>query len=279
MRYISFFSLIFLYSCGVYQQNRLFKTDEEIIRNAQLATQNGNYVIESGDLLEVRVWVDDGKLLIAPPSTLDNENNNVNPNQNNQQQLQQQFQQQGQGNGGGVADRIFPVTYPSFLIQENGNASLPLVGSVKLSGFTLSQADSLLASKYEEKDYNDVFVKTIYSNKRVIVFNGTNSVIVPLIHERMTLLEVIARAGGFSNEVRAKNIKVLRGKLPKPDVIILKLGTIESMGETQSDMIAKPNDIIYIEPIRKTAIEVLRDISPVLSFVTSVVTLAIVLGR
>ena len=45
------------------------------------------------------------------------------------------------------------------------------------------------------------------------------------------------------------------------------------MGLEHMILTLEPNDIIYVEPVRKPFLESLRDISPVLTFISTIATL------
>lgn len=270
---IAILLLLGLNSCKVYNQNIMFKTKENVkssklVIESYITQAQKNYLIQKQDYLEIRVYSNEGEIIIEPPSP-DNRGLNGDPLQN------QQLLQQTQGLGA-VQGNQFPLQTPIFLVQEDGFAKLPKVGKVKLENLTLDQADSLLEIKFNEF-YKDCYVRTRYSNKRVIVFKGTTGLVFPLRNEKISLLEVLASTGGMPNDVRATNIRLIRGDLQDPEVLLINLSTIEGM--RKQNLIVEPNDIIYIEPIRKTFLETLGDISPILSTVTSIATLFFIFGR
>ena len=84
-------------------------------------------------------------------------------------------------------------------------------------------------------------------------------------------------AGGFNNDASGKNIRLIRGDLSNPQVQVIDLSTIEGMAKANLEI--QPNDIIYVEPVRRPFAESLKDIVPVLSLLTSVLALVIALDR
>jgi polysaccharide export outer membrane protein len=89
----------------------------------------------------------------------------------------------------------------------------------------------------------------------------------------MTLLEVLAEAGGINNQMRLTNVRLVRGSLQNPNVYVIDLTTVEGMRRV--NMEALPNDIIYIEPLRRPFIEAFKDVSPVVSMITGLSTFVI----
>lgn len=244
-----------LSGCKIYNQNILFKTETEIKSTSLLqglvASAEQNYIIQKNDYITMNVYTNKGEVLIEPQPPL-----GVNG-----------------GNNQGVAAQPALTRY---LVQENGDVNLPVIGFTKLQGYTLRQADSLLSVKFSEI-YKEAFVMTNYSSKRVVVLIGTSGRVIPLTYENMYLPEILALSGGVANNLRARNIRLIRGDLKDPDVYIINLSTIE--GLKMANLRVQPNDIIYIEPIRKTFIESLSDISPILSFISTIIAFTLILGR
>ena len=150
----------------------------------------------------------------------------------------------------------------SFLVNENGDTNLPMVGLVHLQGLTLYEADSVLVKLYS-KFYENPFIKTQYINKRVTVVMPTGNRNIGLYNENLTIIEILTLAGiqegRFQGLGKGNNIKLIRGESLK----IIDLTTPE--GIRLANIQVQPGDIIYVEPRRRRAIE---DISENLSIVT-----------
>ncbi|MEP5612374.1 MAG: polysaccharide export protein EpsE, partial [Cyclobacteriaceae bacterium] len=103
------------------------------------------------------------------------------------------------------------------------------------------------------------------------VLGAPGGKVIPLQNENMHLVEVLALAEGVELGAKAQNIKLIRGdRIYKVD-----LSTISGMQE--SNLRVEPGDIIYVEPWRRPWLETLKDASPALSLVTSVLTLIFVI--
>jgi polysaccharide biosynthesis/export protein len=59
------------------------------------------------------------------------------------------------------------------------------------------------------------------------------------------------------------------------DVFVADFSTIE--GYRKGNIIVQPGDIIYIEPVRKSFIEGVREYGPILTLITTLVTLTLVI--
>lgn len=242
-----------LSSCGMYRQNIMFKTKNEQLKEV-VSNTTQNYIIKATDQLSLSVYSNAGELIIDPNFTLRKE---IGVNGNMTRMMEK----------------------PTYLVRPDGTVKLPMIGYIPIVGYTLTQADSLLSEKYSEY-YIESFATLKLENRRVIVLGGggvSSGLIVPLENEHMSILEVIALAGGVPNTAKAHNLRLIRGDLNDPQVEVIDLSTISGM--KTANMYVQPNDVIYIEPVRKVVVESVRDISPILSLLTSLLTLAIILNR
>ncbi|WP_425392718.1 polysaccharide biosynthesis/export family protein [Ekhidna sp.] len=203
---------------------------------------DGNYKLMPNDALLLDVFTNDGERLIDP-----NQEMMTNPGQQ-QQQFRDRFQ---------------------YIIQANGNATFPMIGDMNLEGMTLFEAERAIASKFDSV-YKGTFVKLRITNRRVFVLGSPGGGVVQLPNENTSIIEVLASAGGLEMGAKAQNIKLIRGK----EVYRINLSTISGMKETQMNVV--PGDVIYVEPWRRPWLQTLRDVSPALSLVSSVLTLIVV---
>jgi protein involved in polysaccharide export with SLBB domain len=225
-----------------------------------------NYLIQPNDYLNIQVYTNKGERLIDPNGELKFGSPNVG------------------GGGGGTAatgrgaSGVRSAT--EYLVQADGTVRLPLVNRVSVKGLSLIQADSVLQQQYNEF-YKDSFVKTSVSNNRVIVLGASGGQVISLNNDNMNLLEVLALsggidatnnggAGGFSQYGgRANNIRIIRGNLKNPQIQFIDLTTIEGM--RRGNLQIEPNDIIYVQPVRRPFIEGLNSITPIFTIVSSII--------
>jgi len=224
----------------------MFKIDEEqdlSYLSSDITVIEKNYTIQPNDLVELKVYTNKGEQIIDP---------------NNELQIQQN-QNQRQN------DR------PEFLVLEDGTVKLPMVGNVKLGGMKINEAQEYLEKKYNVF-YKDAFIILRYINKRVIVLGAPGGQVIPLQDENISVIEIVALAGGIDREGKAGNIRLIRGDLHEPEVFMIDLSTIAGM--RTSMMNAMPGDIIYIEPRVKVVTEGTKDFMALFSILVSTLTLA-----
>jgi len=118
-------------------------------------------------------------------------------------------------------------------ISGNGTITFPLAGVLKLSELAVPEAESLLAERLSEflvKPQVTVLIKE-YGNKQVYVLGEVKkpgSIQIPA-ERRLTILEAITMAGGFTELAAQDRTKVLRGA-----------------GDKTADIYLEPNDTVYV---------------------------------
>jgi len=250
-----------------YRQNILFRTEggtgiDTTKLRAVVNRAERNYIIQPNDYLQIRVFTNNGERILDPNGELQF----GSPSGLSTNTTRSTAKNATTGGAGSTGSE--------FLVQVDGTVRLPMVSTIKVSGLTLLQADSLLQVRYNEF-YKGSFVDTRVTNNRVVVLGTLGGRVIPLENDNVNLLEVLALAGGIDGGAgssarsggKANNIRLIRGDLKKPQVQIIDLTTIEGM--QRANLQVEPNDVIYIEPIRRPFFEALSDINPVLSLVST----------
>jgi polysaccharide biosynthesis/export protein len=246
LRYYIFLILFpLICGCSGYKQHIMLKTGEGSypydMEYARFLAER-NYRIQVNDRLEIRVYTNEGERIIDPDFELQKELNRNNMTRED--------------------------SY--YFVQKGGNVKIPMVGEVTLEGLTLREAEKTLEEEFSEF-YKEPYVTLKFVNKRVIVMGLEESQVIPLENEDMNLIEVLALAGGIQKNMKASNIRLIRGDLNNPQVQIIDLSTIEGM--KQADLKVYSGDIIYVEPVVHVFSESSRDFIPLLSIMTSFVAI------
>lgn len=247
--------VLFIWSgCGKkYTSNIILKTEDgDINWSAEYKKTIDEYSLRVGDKIQFNIYTNLGEAIIDPSGKLVAANS---------------VPSEGQGTSGGK---------PSYEVSESGTCFFPVIGKHNIAGLKVSELDSLLTSNYE-RYYNEVYIISKVVNKRVIVIGGKGSQVIPLENSNTNLLEIIAIYGGIDKESMAYNIRIVRGDLKTPEITIVNLRTVSDMKNTVVRI--KPDDIIYIEPIRKPFTEGLRDNIFIFQIVNILFTLTILVER
>jgi protein involved in polysaccharide export with SLBB domain len=270
--------LLLFTSCAsnrYYNQRVLFRlTDEKgnQIDTAKLRVAvnrtDRNYRIQPNDFLDIRVYTNKGERIIDPNGELQ-----LGSSAGQVPSLAPRSTAAPSGRAAQVSRAGGSSSGLELLVQANGMVAVPIIGQTHLSGLTLHQADSTLQVLFAPY-YRDTFIQTRVTNNRVIILGSPGGVVVPLANDNMNLLEVLALAGGVdgngggANGIyryggKTSNIRIIRGDLKNPQIEQIDLSTIAGMRRANLQM--EPNDIIYIEPVRRSFLEGLTDAGPVFS--------------
>jgi len=242
--------VIFASSCTI-NKNIMFKTDREFVYD-QPADSLDEYRLSPNDRIVFRLFTNKGDKLLQGASIT----------------------------GEAVKDNFNILNEINYTIQPDSTVKLPIVESIKLAGLTLLEAESYLEEMYTPY-YNKAFAQILLLNNRVIVFPGSggDAVVIPLQNRNTTIIEALASAGGISERGDASKVKLIR-KIPgkeKPDIYLIDLSTIE--GIALSQMPVQAYDVVYVEPVPEIASEVLKDLAPLLTLVSTFSILAALILR
>lgn len=164
-----------------------------------------------------------------------------------------------------------------FLVDPEGYVEFPVIGRQYVAGYTIRQLQTKLEEFYAFQ-FNNPYAIIRITNRRCIVFNGEGGTgfIVPLNNMGVSVIEAIALAGGVSKNGDASQIKIFRRKPDRThDVYLIDLSTIE--GIRYANMSVQSGDIIYVQKNPLIAREILSDVQPVISILSSIaITYAIV---
>ncbi len=236
--------MIFFTSCGWLNPSIMLETDKDY-KYAQNpdSTKATDYKLSPNDILEFSMYSNDGFKLVDLTSL-------------NAANMGYRFESNIQ-----------------YLVESDGSAKLPVLGRIKLSGYTIREVETLLEEKYASF-YVRPYVIMSVSNKRVIVFPGSagDAKVIPLLNNNTTLIEALALAGGIADDGKAKMVKLIRESADKKhEVFLIDLSVIE--GIKQGSMVLQANDIIYVEPRKKYASRFIQEAAPIVSILTSIFVL------
>lgn len=163
----------------------------------------------------------------------------------------------------------------SFLVDKNGFVALPMIGRVKVSGMTRSQAATFLEQKYSTNLKNPIIEVNILNIGVSVMGEVKREGFYPLVKEKTYLPEILAAAGGVTAYGKLKQLRIFRGDLKDPEIIIFDLTQIDALKDEQ--MLLQSGDIIYIEPRNyKLFTDSAQPVVALASLFTSLATLAIV---
>ncbi len=135
-------------------------------------------------------------------------------------------------------------------VNANGAISMPLIGTVKVGGMTLLEAQNTIEAKLAQflvSPQVSLFIEE-YGNKTVFVMGEVQrpgSYPIPT-ESRMTVLEAISTAGGFTPIAGQDRTRVLRNVNGTSVTYTIEVKAITQQGQKEKDLVLEPNDVIYV---------------------------------
>ena len=152
--------------------------------------------------------------------------------------------QEGMAGGGGTNLQLMGV-----MVDTEGNIEYPEVGKVKVSGLSVFEAQDKLQSIAGEY-IRDAVVRIRLLNFRFTVLGEVNGeTVVTSPNTRVTMMEAVGMAGGFTELADRSMVKVIRQNGPVSDVFYVDL-LDEDYVESEKYYIQQ-NDIIIVPPLRQ----------------------------
>jgi len=135
-------------------------------------------------------------------------------------------------------------------VSGNGTITFPLAGNIKLADLSVPEAEAMLAralAEYIISPQVTVLVRE-YSNKQVYVLGEVKKPgAIPLpVERRLTVLEAITLAGGFTDLAAQDKTKVLRNKDGRNESIQVEITRITRQGDKSADIFLEPNDTVFV---------------------------------
>ena len=149
-------------------------------------------------------------------------------------------------NGGGTGG----ANYAPYTVDDNGEIDFPVLGNIKIAGFTRDEVGKYIKSELVNKSLcKDPIVTVAFYNMQFAVLGSAGTGVKQINKDRITLLEAIAMGDLDINGLR-KNILVMRQEGDHQVPYRVDLTRAESVYKSPVYYI-RQNDIVYVEPNNK----------------------------
>ena len=167
-----------------------------------------------------------------------------------------------------------PYLY-GYLVKPDGIVNLPMIGDVKVEGFTISEVEKVI-EQISSTYFKDPIVKVNVLNFKVSILGEINS---PgeynIVRSNQNLLHLVGKANDLTEFANRKKIKIIRNNGPNSSKIIY-LDLTDPDVLNNKDFYLQPQDIVYVEPLKKKFYSV-RSLSSAVSVSISAITLYLLL--
>jgi polysaccharide export outer membrane protein len=152
------------------------------------------------------------------------------------------------------------------LVNSKGDIRLPLVKSIHIAGLTQTEALDKVENAFKKYLKSpDIYLEVL--NKRAYVIGEVKTPgEIELVNEKISLIQILAKAGDLTDFANKKSIMILRSKQGQVNSQIVDLTDINSL--RTSNLMIKPNDIVYVLPNdMKPFNRGIKDIDPIFGLI------------
>ncbi|WP_211226553.1 polysaccharide biosynthesis/export family protein [Pedobacter glucosidilyticus] len=133
-----------------------------------------------------------------------------------------------------------------YIVESDTCVTLPYLGKVSLAGMSIIETEKYLNKEYSKKLLKEPLIKVNLTNLKVTFLGEfSRQGNISLNNEKTHLIEAIGANGGLNQRANSRKIKIIRGNLSNPTVILINLEDIRSLSDNH--MYLQNNDIIYAE--------------------------------
>jgi len=141
-----------------------------------------------------------------------------------------------------------PEVSQNVVVRPDGKVSLPLVNEIKVSGMTPLEMQGLVAEKlktFVNQPKVTVTVMEVHSRKAFITGEVAHPGEYPL-NTQVTVLQLIAQAGGFTPFAKTENIMILRVSDGKEQRLKFKYKEVLRGKNTDQNIALEPGDTVVV---------------------------------
>jgi polysaccharide export outer membrane protein len=134
------------------------------------------------------------------------------------------------------------------VVRPDGIISLPLIDEIRAGGLTSNELRELIAEKLEEfvaAPNVTVFITQVNSRSVSVVGQVGSPGVYPL-RRPTTILELLARAGGFVEYAKTKDIKILRKEGGQTKAFKFNFKDVAKGKKIEQNILLKTGDIIIV---------------------------------
>lgn len=151
-------------------------------------------------------------------------------------------------------------------VHNDGTIFYPYIGKVEVAGLRVDQIREVIArrlSKYIESPQVDVTVASFRSQRIYVTGAVAQPGVLPVTNVPMTLIEAVGAAGGLTPHADWTDVTLTRGA----EELRFNLRELYQNGDTNQNILLKPNDILHIARNDRNKVFVLGEVGAPKSYI------------
>ena len=136
----------------------------------------------------------------------------------------------------------------SYTLDEDGCIELPLTGKIVLKNLTVDEAQARLQGELEKYVNQTTIILKLSNFNLTVLGEVVKPGMYKVYQSQINLFEAIAMAGNMTNFAKNSEVKIIRQTDNGSEVVTVDMGKADILSSPYYYM--KPNDIIYVEPLK-----------------------------
>ena len=236
MRYLSLFSIFFIFmGCSV-KEYRLFEnSDPSYMSQSQDIDISYDTKIMPDDILSIDIYNMNQKSNILKNSTILDRSKENN----------------------------------EYIVSTDGTIYLPLLQEINVAGFTVQELSKKITEEYK-RYLKQPYVKIAIKNHKVFVLGEVNKQgAVPIKGNSISVIDAISRSGGLTDHAARNKIRIISKEGRKYKIRTLDMSKLSTLN--LDNLILKHNSIVYVEPRNSKAVKVgIQDYLPIIQAISGI---------
>ena len=136
----------------------------------------------------------------------------------------------------------------SYTLDEDGYMVLPLTGKIELKNLTVDGAKEKMQAEINKFVNQTTLIVKLSNFNLTVLGEVTRPGMYKVYQSQINLFEAVALAGNMTNFAKNSEVKIIRQTDNGSEVITVDMGKADILSSPYYYL--KPNDIIYVEPLR-----------------------------
>ena len=136
----------------------------------------------------------------------------------------------------------------SYTLDEEGYIELPLIGKVDLKNLTIDQAKDRMQTALDQYVNQTTIIVKLSNFNLTVLGEVARPGMYKVYQSQINLFEAISLAGNMTNFAKRDNVKIVRQTDNGSEIITVDMGQADILSSPYYYL--KPNDIIYVEPLK-----------------------------
>lgn len=154
----------------------------------------------------------------------------------------------GDGRSGNYLSSDASIYLNSYTVSQDGYIDYPLTGLVEVRNLTVEQAKERIQDSLSKYVKETALIVKLSSFDITLLGEVTRPGKYKIYQSEIGLYEALALAGNVTNFAKTENVKIVRRTNNGSEIVTVDAGKAEILSSPYYYL--KPNDIIYVEPLK-----------------------------